>query len=81
VNRAKYAQYSDLRDELLSTGSLIIVGAPSTTWIYKGIEHTWTWWNGRIQMLIREELRPESERNMKLLNDLLGEVEAYENNL
>jgi predicted NAD-dependent protein-ADP-ribosyltransferase YbiA (DUF1768 family) len=78
ANRAKYDQNDDLKEELLSTGSLIIVGGPSTSWTYKSKSHNWSYWNGRIQMIIREELRPADKRNNELLSQLLQEIDSYE---
>ena len=49
VNRAKYAQNPDLAADLLATGTDTITGKPG--------DACWEYWNGRIQMLIREELR------------------------
>ena len=57
VNRAKYAQNPDLAADLLATGTDTITGEPSTDWEYQHVSHNWSFWNGRIQMLIREELR------------------------
>lgn len=57
VNRAKYAQHADLRAELLATGRSEIVGGPSTGWRFLGKGHRWDEWNGRVQMMVREELR------------------------
>ena len=34
-----------------------ITGEPSTDWEHQHVSHNWSFWNGRIQMLIREELR------------------------
>ena len=77
VNRAKYAQHEDLRTELLVTGSATIVGCPSTQWSFNGKHHKWADWNGRIQMLIREELRPEEERNVDLMASLQAMFRSY----
>lgn len=77
VNRAKYAQHEGLRAELLATGTAEIVGAPSTQWKVGGKEHTWSTWNGRIQMRVREELRPESERVPGKLEELVALFDAY----
>lgn len=77
VNRAKYAQHEDLRAELLATGSATIVGCPSTQWSCNGKHHKWADWNGRIQMLVREELRPEEERNADLVASLLAMFRSY----
>ena len=77
VNRAKYAQHADLRAELLSTGTATIVGGPSTQWSFNGNHHKWADWNGRIQMLIREELRPEEERNTDLVASLQANFMSY----
>jgi len=59
VNRAKYRQHEDLRAQLLSTGSAELRGGPSTSWPYNGVDHNWSYWNGIIQMLIREEIREQ----------------------
>lgn len=57
INRAKYEQHQDCAAELLSTGDVVIFGGPSTSWSLHGTQK-WSYWNGKIQMLIREELRP-----------------------
>jgi len=80
VNRAKYAQHADLREELVSTGRCDIVGGPSTSWTFNGKAQKWTYWNGRIQMLIREEcrLRGEEGDDRSLLAEIiLRELEEY----
>jgi len=77
VNRAKYAQHEDLRTELLVTGSATIVGCPSTQWSFNGKHHKWADWNGRIQMLVREELRSEEERDRDLAASLQAMFRAY----
>jgi predicted NAD-dependent protein-ADP-ribosyltransferase YbiA (DUF1768 family) len=59
VNRAKYRQHEDLRAQLLSTGSAELRGGPSTSWAHNGVDHNWSYWNGIIQMLIREEIREQ----------------------
>lgn len=73
VCRAKLAAHAHLRAELLATGDVTIVGAPSTHWQSKVTgDHNWSTWNGRIQELLREEIRaaaedaPLSERGAKL---------------
>jgi len=71
INRAKYATHADCRDELLATGDVEICGGPSTGWTFKGIPESWAFWNGKIQMLIREELRPtpsveQAQRRLEL---------------
>ena len=48
ANRAKYDQHPDLAAALLGTGTALITGEGTGQWSH---------WNGRIQMLIREELR------------------------
>ena len=60
ATRAKLAAHQGLRDELLSTGDAEIVGAPSTDWQGVTGSHNWSSWNGRIQMLCREELRQQA---------------------
>jgi predicted NAD-dependent protein-ADP-ribosyltransferase YbiA (DUF1768 family) len=77
VNRAKYLQNADLRAELLATGMATIVGCPSTQWCCNGKHHKWADWNGRIQMLIREELKPEEERNADLVASLQAMFRSY----
>lgn len=59
VNRAKYAQHAELRTQLLATGRAEIVGGPNSTggWRFLGENHRWDTWNGRVQMMVREELR------------------------
>jgi predicted NAD-dependent protein-ADP-ribosyltransferase YbiA (DUF1768 family) len=79
VNRAKYAQNVDLRAELLATGTTTIVGCRSTQWSWNGKHHKWADWNGRIQMLIREESRPEQERNADLVASLHAMFRSYSN--
>lgn len=60
VCRAKLLANEALRRELLSTGEAQIKGAPSTSWTgSSGNGHSWTNWNGRIQTLLREELRQQ----------------------
>ena len=77
VNRAKYEQNADLRAELLATGTVTIVGCASTQWSCNGKHHKWADWNGHIQMLIREELRPEEERNADLVASLQAMFRSY----
>lgn len=56
--RAKLAAHATLREELVNTGDVPIVGAPSTDWQSKATGyHGWAQWNGRIQELVREELK------------------------
>ena len=57
VCRAKLAAHASLREQLVGTGDSEIVGAPSTRWRSASGDHEWSTWNGRIQMLLREELR------------------------
>merc|ERR1711939_996353 len=52
-------------------------GCPSTQWSCNGKHHKWADWNGRIQMLVREELRPEEERNADLVASLLAMFKSY----
>ena len=57
--RARYAQNADLAADLVATGDAELFGGPSTSWKgHDGREWNWSDWNGRIQMLVREELRP-----------------------
>jgi hypothetical protein len=75
VNRSKYAQHDDLRAQLLGTGAFELRGAPSTGWVAAdGVEHNWCRWNGVIQMIIREELRPDAERRRDVLDALLSQI-------
>ena len=62
VNRSKYAAHADLREQLLATGGAEIVGGASTGWRFLGGGHKWEVWNGRVQMLLREELRASGGR-------------------
>ena len=60
--RAKLAAHANLREELLATGDVPIVGAPSTDWQSKSTGyHNWSQWNGRIQELVREELKAAAQ--------------------
>jgi hypothetical protein len=78
VNTAKYAQHADLRAELLSTGSVAIDGCASTSWATRGGgRENWSTWNGVIHARMREELRPEGERDTALLQALCGRMDAY----
>ena len=61
ICRAKLLANEDLRRELLGTGDVQITGAPSTSWTGRtGNGYSWTSWNGRIQTLLREELRQQA---------------------
>lgn len=77
VNRAKFRQHPDLSKELISTGSVQIVGAPSTSWTWKGIEYNWSQFNGLIQMIVREEARGDVG-SPELLKKLLATIDAYD---
>ena len=77
VNRAKYTQHPQLQAELLSTGVAEIVGGPSTSWRWADKDWTWSFWNGTIQMRIREELRAAAERDGALLARILAQFAAY----
>ena len=80
VNLAKYGAYPELRDELLTTGTDEIVGAPSTSWVHPTLgEQNWSKWNGIIQMRIREMIRPVGEVNAAVLADLTAEMDRYSN--
>ncbi len=78
VNKAKYDQYPELQLALLQTGNDEIVGAPSTSWKFHGILHKWSFWNGLIQMRIREELKNPADRNLGKLEDIMKQFEEYE---
>lgn len=59
--RAKLLANEGLRRELLATGEAQITGAPSTSWTgASGKGHSWTNWNGKVQMILREELRQQA---------------------
>ena len=57
VCRSKLAAHEALREQLLGTGDAPIVGGPSTEWHGASGHHGWSTWNGRINELLREELR------------------------
>jgi len=61
LNRAKYydPRNISLKQDLLATGSAEMTGGPSTIWKHYGRVHKWSFWNGIIQMRIREELRAD----------------------
>jgi predicted NAD-dependent protein-ADP-ribosyltransferase YbiA (DUF1768 family) len=78
VNKSKYLQHQDLRNELLQTGTVQIVGSPSTTWVTRdGVEHYWQQWNGFVQIRIREELRSQHEREPGVLEGVVAQFERY----
>ena len=58
--RSKLAAHEDLREQLLSTGDVPIIGGPSTDWVGASGHHGWSTWNGKIQELLREELRQDA---------------------
>jgi len=67
ASRVRYHQHPELQKELLKTGD-------------KEIKHNdangfWAEWNAKIQTRIREELKPESERNQLLLDALVKEFD------
>jgi predicted NAD-dependent protein-ADP-ribosyltransferase YbiA (DUF1768 family) len=61
VCRAKVVSVPGLKEELLATGTCAIEGGASTEWAFRGAAHGWQLWNGRVQMLLREELREEPD--------------------
>ena len=79
VNRAKYAQHEESRQNLLSTGRVQLHGNPyTTTWEHQGHKHSWATWNGLIQNLIREEIRiNESERDKAWIESLIRQIGVY----
>ncbi|CAE7355128.1 unnamed protein product [Symbiodinium natans] len=78
INLAKFLQHPDLQKDLLSTGECDMVGAGSTSWKTKsGAMVNWSLWNGRIQMRVREELRPAAERRQEVLEAMVKEFEDY----
>lgn len=58
--RTRTQQHSDLREQLLSTGDASIEGEPSTGWEYGDKTWNWSYFNGAIMTLVREELRREA---------------------
>jgi predicted NAD-dependent protein-ADP-ribosyltransferase YbiA (DUF1768 family) len=77
VNRAKYDQHADLRAQLLSTGDAQLRGCASTNWEFNGERYNWSYWNGLVQMLIREEIRPLEDRNRNKIDDFCSQIDAY----
>jgi predicted NAD-dependent protein-ADP-ribosyltransferase YbiA (DUF1768 family) len=78
ANRAKYAQHPDLQEELLSTGRVVIDGAPSTSWTTKtGQSVNWSLFNGLIQSRLREELRPVEEQDLTLIESITNRFREY----
>ena len=80
VCRAKLLANEAVRRELLSTGDAQIRGAPSTSWTgSSGDGHSWTSWNGRIQTLLREELRQQAagEPSSELYGTLRRQFDEY----
>lgn len=80
VCRAKLLAHEGLRRELLTTGGAQITGAPSTSWTgSSGNGHSWTSWNGRIQTLLREELRQQAagEPPSELYTELRRPFDEY----
>eukprot|EP00928_Gymnodinium_smaydae_P084438 TRINITY_DN67710_c0_g1_i1.p1 TRINITY_DN67710_c0_g1~~TRINITY_DN67710_c0_g1_i1.p1 ORF type:complete len:215 (-),score=30.10 TRINITY_DN67710_c0_g1_i1:39-620(-) len=78
ANLAKFRQHPELAAQLLSTGAQKLQGAPSTGWRSRsGSQESWTKWNGLIQMRIREELKPEGERDRARLETLEQEFATY----
>merc|ERR1712232_842807 len=61
ANRAKFASNADLRADLLSTGNAKLAHPDAGFWGE---------WNALVMTRIREELRPEGERNQALLQSL-----------
>ena len=78
ANVAKYEAHEQLRHDLLSTLEKTLYGGPSTSWSdANGDSHKWQVWNALVQMRIREELRPEDERDVALLSKLVKVFEDY----
>merc|ERR1712110_273330 len=83
ANRSKYHQHPDLRQQLDSTGDVQLVGGPSTSWrTARGTNaEKWSTWNGRIQQLIREELRSPPLQNSQKLSELSHHFDVYRNEM
>eukprot|EP00054_Salpingoeca_dolichothecata_P015590 m.90179 g.90179 ORF g.90179 m.90179 type:complete len:164 (-) comp21568_c0_seq2:56-547(-) len=66
-NLAKFSQHEPLKKALIATkGHIKAVGFPF-----------WVKWNGIILERIREELRPEADKNVEKLRQLIAEMEQY----
>ena len=69
INCAKYPAHKALQHELVRTGDLALVGAPST-W-------EWSRWNGRIQMLIRKIIVDGNSECLSALRAITAEALDY----
>ena len=79
---AKLQQHPEHAAELLATGRDPIEGGRSTSWRHPRLgEQSWTHWNGRVQMRVREMLRPEAERDAEGLLRLEAEFSSYQQGL
>ena len=75
--RAKLAAHPELREQLLSTGDAPIVGAASTDWRSCTGHHSWSSWNGRIQEILRDELRVGDAAPSASRQQLTAMIAAY----
>lgn len=68
-NKAKFEQNPKMAAKLISTkGKVTFTGSTSF----------WCKWNGLIMELLREELKPEADRNVQVIKDIWSKVDAYE---
>eukprot|EP01121_Diplochlamys_sp_Union-15-3_P021889 TRINITY_DN910_c0_g1_i2.p1 TRINITY_DN910_c0_g1~~TRINITY_DN910_c0_g1_i2.p1 ORF type:complete len:183 (+),score=41.26 TRINITY_DN910_c0_g1_i2:1-549(+) len=68
-NKAKFEQNPNLKEALLKTKGSVTFHLSSPFW---------NAWNAKIIELIREELREPSERNVDKINEITGQMKAYE---
>ena len=68
-NKAKFDQHPDFIKELTKTKGSVDFGASTAFW---------NKWNGRIMELIREECRPEGQRDESVIKTLWRQIEEYE---
>ena len=79
ANLAKYQSNPKLQQELLATGDVEITGAASTEWLHPSLgAQNWSQWNGLIQMVVREELKPAGARNSAFLVEFQRRLKQYE---
>lgn len=65
---AKVMCNPQLQEELLQTGNATIEGGLSTGWNHPTMKHqSWTYWNGIIQMRVREMIKPVEKRRTDFL--------------
>lgn len=68
-NRAKFMQHPKRAARLVASKGAISFSASSSFWCM---------WNARIMTLLREELKPEGERDEKVIRTIWEQIEAYE---